>query len=88
LPIIKYYVPRIPNAGVQKDGKKKLRVKLDHFETLQGRVLDLYREGYTMKEIIRILYFRKDLWIIILRGNWFFSNLINMAIFYNEMSGG
>ena len=68
------------HAGIQKDGKTKLRIKLDHFESIQERVLELYQAGYSVKEISRMLYPKKDLWTIISRGEWSSYNLIRTAI--------
>jgi glyoxylase-like metal-dependent hydrolase (beta-lactamase superfamily II) len=68
------------HAGIQKDGKTKLRIKLDHFESIQKRALELYQEGYSVREISRMLYPKKDLWTIISRGEWSSYNLIRTAI--------
>jgi glyoxylase-like metal-dependent hydrolase (beta-lactamase superfamily II) len=68
------------HAGVQKDGKTKLRIKLEHFESIQKRVQELYKAGYSVKEITRRLYPKKDLWTIVSGGEWSSYNLIRTAI--------
>lgn len=68
------------HAGIFTDGKKKLEIKLEHYESIKERVLALSRQGYSVREVAEILYPKKDLWTIVSRGDWSAYHLISTIL--------
>lgn len=68
------------HSGIKHNGKDKLKLKLDFFESIQNQAEDLRCKGFTLDEINRQLFPKKDLWEIVSRGEWSSYRLISTAI--------
>ncbi|MBT9171982.1 MAG: Hydroxyacylglutathione hydrolase GloC [Syntrophomonadaceae bacterium] len=67
------------HSGIKHNGKEKLRLKLDFFETIQKQVEDLRDKGLSLAEINRYLFPKKDFWELVSRGEWSSFRLISTA---------
>lgn len=65
------------HGGPLKDGRKKLQEKLDFFESLRAKVLDLEKQGLSRKEIDKKLFPKKGLWERFSLNQWSSFNIIN-----------
>lgn len=64
------------HSGIQKNGKEKLKAKLDNFLRLREQVDDLKGKGLSAEEINRYLFPKKNLWEIVSRGEWSTMNMV------------
>jgi len=64
------------HSGVQKNGKEKLKAKLDFLLQFQGQVRALEKEGLSHQEIDKRLFPKSNLWEIISRGEWSSLNMV------------
>ncbi len=64
------------HSGVHKNGKEKLKAKLDFFTAFKEQVCALREEGLPDQEINRRLFPEKNLWEFISRGEWSSMNMV------------
>ena len=64
------------HSGVHKNGREKLKSKLDNFLQIQEQVNALEKKGLSLDEIDRHLFPKKNLWTIISQGEWSSLNII------------
>ncbi|QQZ07671.1 MBL fold metallo-hydrolase [Heyndrickxia vini] len=68
------------HAGYLNDGRSALKRKLEYLLDLQGKILDLYDEGKTSKQINEILFPRKYPIIRFSFGEWNSLHIINSVL--------
>jgi glyoxylase-like metal-dependent hydrolase (beta-lactamase superfamily II) len=64
------------HSGIHKNGRDKLKSKLDYFLTFRQQVVSLREEGMSSEEINTKLFPKKNLWEIISRGEWSTINMV------------
>lgn len=58
------------HSGVHKNGREKLKAKLDYFADIQYRVRELEKAGLNHKEIDKKIFPGTNLWTVISGGEW------------------
>jgi glyoxylase-like metal-dependent hydrolase (beta-lactamase superfamily II) len=64
------------HSGVQKNGKEKIKAKLDYFLDLQNEVDVLRKEGLSVEEIAKRLFPKRNLWTFFSGGEWSALNIV------------
>ncbi|HPD77627.1 MAG TPA: Zn-dependent hydrolase, partial [Spirochaetota bacterium] len=65
------------HSGIQKNGKEKIKAKLQFFEDIRGQVVNLRRKGLAPEEIAKIVFPDWNLWAVVSKGEWSALNIIN-----------
>lgn len=65
------------HSGIQKNGKEKIKAKLQFFEDIRGQVVNLRRKGLAPEEIAKIVFPNWNLWAVVSKGEWSALNIIN-----------
>lgn len=68
------------HSGVQRNGKEKLRRKLEYFLSIQEQVRALKHKGHTIEEIDRMLFPKTNLWTLVSCGEWSTRNIVKTAV--------
>ena len=64
------------HSGIHKDGRGKLKTKLDYFLEFREKVVRLRDNGLSPEEINRKLFPGRNLWETISRGEWSSMNMV------------
>jgi len=64
------------HSGVQKNGKEKIRAKLDNYLRLREEVNALREKGLGPEDIDKQLFPKKNLWTYVSRGEWSTLNMV------------
>lgn len=68
------------HLGYVKDGRKALQRKLDYLYELQEKIVTLYREGRTIKEIKKLIFPKKYPIELLSLGEWSQENIVRSII--------
>jgi glyoxylase-like metal-dependent hydrolase (beta-lactamase superfamily II) len=64
------------HSGIHKNGKEKLKAKLEFFLGIREQVNGLKRKGLSVEEINKCLFPKKNLWEFVSRGEWSTMNMV------------
>ena len=64
------------HSGVHKNGKEKMKKKLEYFMDIQSKVKALKEKGFSIEEIDTKLFPKKNLWTIVSGGEWSSRNIV------------
>lgn len=67
------------HSGVHTNGKEKMKRKLEYFIDIQSKVKTLKEKGFTIDEIDKKLFPKRNLWTIVSGGEWSSRNIIKTA---------
>ncbi|MBW7652283.1 MBL fold metallo-hydrolase [Anoxybacillus sp. ST4] len=73
------------HAGYVKDGRTALQRKLHYLQELQGKIIDLYEKGATLKQIQSILFPKKYPITFLSLGEWSSFHIVRSVIEEHHM---